>query len=132
MLYASRDRAQILLRPELRALLEAHAGRFELRHFLSREPPAPPAPRPDDGGAPQCAAGGGGDGECVVGERVTAGRVDAAAVRESFGDGWGESAYFLVVGTKEMERAAWSWLDELGYSRRLLSGSARWAPFVPA
>ena len=45
---------------------------------------------------------------------------------------WGEGAYFLVVGTKDMERAAWAWLDELGYSRRLLSGSARWAPFVPA
>ena len=69
---------------------------------------------------------------CAAGERVTSGRVDAAAVREAFGDGWGEGAYFLVVGTKDMERAAWAWLDELGYSRRLLSGSARWAPFVPA
>ena len=127
MLYASRDASQILLRAELRALLDAHAGRFALHHFLSR---AGDDARGRGGDAPQCAADG--DGACVAGERVTSGRVDAAAVREAFGDGWGEGAYFLVVGTKDMERAAWAWLDELGYSRRLLSGSARWAPFVPA
>ena len=76
---------------------------------------------------------------CSAGERITAGRVSAMTLSEEFVGNWGEAtareARYLVVGTGQMEHAAWGWLQLLGINaavNTLLHGGLSWQPLVPA
>ena len=104
MVYASRDPAQVLLLAELRSLLNAHPTRFRVRHCLSRRHHTLGLSLQEPERAPP-------------GESVTHGRVDATVLRQEFGGPWGDGApaeHFLLVGSKEMERAALDMVFEAG------------------
>lgn len=116
----------MLYRAELSALLAAHPTRFSVRHCISR--------------AEISRAEGGEVHEARPGEREVSGRVSRGDLLDEFdlarGGGWGESALYLAVGAKGMERACWSWLDQtfagrgLDPPKRLLRGG-RWRSLVP-
>ena len=104
MVYASRDPAQVLLLAELRSLLNAHPTRFRVRHCRSRRHHTLGLSLQEPERAPP-------------GESVTHGRVDATVLRQEFGGPWGDGApaeHFLLVGSKEMERAALDMVFEAG------------------
>ena len=152
LLTAVRHESQILYRERLRELLRTHGARLSVRHCLSQGTQAGDmALEPSDAikaaiTAPSVAPAIVGEVEtrcasCPMGERVTIGRVDAAVIRQAFGDwklpsGSGIALHFLVVGTGRMEHTCWTWLqEELGVRRRqhaLLAGSTRWRPLVPS
>ena len=95
---------------------------------------------------------------CLAGERQTRGRVDAATLHgeyaawrplqtayvdvtgstfstaekreESEAEREGEP-YFLVVGSRQQEHAAWQWLRESGLQARPLLAGGRWRSLVP-
>ena len=95
---------------------------------------------------------------CVAGERQTRGRVDAATLhaeyaawrpmRTAYVDVSGSAAeasderqeegeeaegepFFLVVGSRQQEHAAWQWLRESGLQARPLLAGGRWRSLVP-
>ena len=95
---------------------------------------------------------------CVAGERQTHGRLDAATLHDEYA-AWrpsrtayvdvsgsaaeasdtrqeeGEEAegepFFLVVGSRQQEHAAWQWLRESGLQARPLLAGGRWRSLVP-
>ena len=93
---------------------------------------------------------------CRPGERQTRGRVDAATLHGEYaawrplqtayvdvsgstaaeseereeGEAEGEP-YFLVVGSRQQEHAAWQWLRESGLQARPLLAGGRWHSLVP-
>ena len=93
---------------------------------------------------------------CLAGERQTRGRVDAATLHGEYaawrplqtayvdvtgstfstaetreeGEAEGEP-YFLVVGSRQQEHAAWQWLRESGLQARPLLAGGRWRSLVP-
>jgi ferredoxin-NADP reductase len=131
LLTAYRREPEILYRERLRELLDAHGARLTVRHCLSQ------------GWRTELRLAEGGSASCPTGERITNGRIDAAVVRQAFGD-WSHRPgsasvsplHFLVVGTGQMERSCWAWLqEELGVTHRqhaLLAGSTGWRPLVPS
>ena len=93
---------------------------------------------------------------CLAGERQTRGRVDAATLHGEYAawrplqtayvdvsgstaaeseegeEGEAESEpYFLVVGSRQQEHAAWQWLRESGLQARPLLAGGRWHSLVP-
>ena len=116
LVVASRDAKAILYRDLFRRLLSEHEATFSLRFFLSR--------------------GAADEDVCVPGEAVYGGRVSARALRREVGNWSRDEARFLVIGTGQMEAAAWSWIGILGFDdRRLFDRPLPWRPLrqrVPA
>ena len=111
-----------------------------------------------EGGASEGLAIGGAvtSASCLAGERQTRGRVDAATLHGEYAawrplqtayvdvsgstaaeseegeEGEAESEpYFLVVGSRQQEHAAWQWLRESGLQARPLLAGGRWHSLVP-
>lgn len=140
LVYASRARSSILYRERTCRLLRAHPETFRVRHCLSRP-----------GDARKDAA----DIACAPNERITAGRIDASVVAEEFGGSWadhrtgdkgsssigiarrsdhGNVVHFMVVGTTQMEQAAWGLIYAAFGSERarpLLGRGGRWRNLMP-
>ena len=158
--YASRDERHILYRARLHELLRAHAPRFEVRHCLSRPEQRLGEGEGGESSASEGLATGDAvtGASCVAGERQTRGRVDAATLhaeyaawrpmRTAYVDVSGSAAeasdtrqeegeeaegepFFLVVGSRQQEHAAWQWLRESGLQARPLLAGGRWRSLVP-
>ena len=153
--YASRDERHILYRARLHELLRAHAPRLEVRHCLSRPEQRLGDGEGGESSASEGLATGDAvtGASCVAGERQTRGRVDAATLHDEYA-AWrpsrtayvdvsgsaaeasdkreeeGEEAegepFFLVVGSRQQEHAAWQWLRESGLQARPLLAGGRW------
>lgn len=137
LVYASRNRQQVLLRSELATLLETYpGGQLSVRHCLSQpnmeQENQQACATKDDGICTAGSASGLGD---VIAGKVSNGRIDMRVTQEVFGD-WGfedglPEPLFLVVGTRRMGRAMFDMLGEYGLGARLLTGGTGWRPLVP-
>lgn len=90
LIHAVRYREEVVLKPEMDALLGRYEDRFRVTRIASRD--------------------------TVDGWKR--GRVDQNVVRESVVDLEDDRIRFLVVGTKTMIKQTWSMLAEMGYSHK--------------
>lgn len=111
----------MLYRAQLHELLATYRSRFSVVHALSRADVSSADGAVTAGLAGADGAWGGDAVQCMAGERVRRGRVDASLLSEELGAWVGRpgsagaistGSYFLVVGTKAMERDAWRHLQE--------------------
>ena len=154
LVYASRNKRQILYNHDLWDLLSTYSSRFGVLHCLSRPESDSELLATTSSTTTTYDQNQDGDGKedgvcdaaadqasCVSKgvERFRRGRVSPSVLLDEFGDWSGPSSaigsgsaepYYMVVGSKQQERDAWRWLREGGLGTRSLLTGGRWMPLV--
>ena len=64
-------------------------------------------------------------------ERASGSAAEASDKRQEEGEEAEGEPFFLVVGSRQQEHAAWQWLRESGLQARPLLAGGRWRSLVP-